>query len=258
MLQDGILSRLYSLKEVKDNVGLSKNLGEYKKFMKLYPAQFPDTAEIADYVSVLTKSDDLGNEIADYRLKFVLDSYKNMSFASKSKIARKASESKQYEVRKPTETENGKDDILAILESENASFLEKQRITEAIIDEMRANSDRAKRLDSRNVRSLAYSYLFGLLFGLIALAALFAVPVTTAILLGTDVATRVVEFFKYYHILAVLAVILLNIISYLIFWATSRHDRVGSLKKSIVVTLLYGLLPVVVYAATYAVTYFFL
>ena len=96
------------------------------------------------------------------------------------------------------------------------------------------------------------------MFAILSGALLLSLPMISATVLGVNMLTRIGEFIEFYHIIIVFAVAALNILCYVINWVKSRHDRIGSLKKSIKVTLLYGLVPVAVYVVAYAISYFVL
>ena len=81
------------------------------------------------------------------------------------------------------------------------------------------------------------------------------IPILSAVLLGTNIFARIVEFTKFYHIIAVMYVGGLNMVGYLVRWSSSNHDRKGSLKKACISTLLFGVLPIFLYAAAYIFTY---
>ena len=179
-----------------------------------------------------------------------------MPLASRYRIAKKSSGTKQYEIKRDKE-KIVQDDISRVLESREAPFDEKQKITESIIDEMRLSSDMGKFKNSTlNSSYLMYAYFFGFLFAILAAGLLLSLPMISATVLGVDMLTRIGGFIEFYHIIIVFAVAALNVLCYWICWVKSRHDRIGSLKKSIKVTLLYGILPVAVYVIAYAIAYF--
>ena len=93
------------------------------------------------------------------------------------------------------------DDISRVLESSEATFDEKQRITESIIDEMRLSSDMGKLKNSTlNSSYLMYAYFFGFLFAILSGALLLSLPMISATVLGVNMLTRIGEFIEFYHI----------------------------------------------------------
>lgn len=259
-LQDGIFSRLTSFDEVKKNVTLEKNLAEYRLFKERYDAVSVDGSEIDEYLGVLSKSESLREHIAEYRRQFIVGKYNASSLGQRKKIVANAAKSgKTYVVKKGTATEESKDEIRDTLMDKNSSFDEKERLTNIITEVLyKKTAEQQAEDNSRNVQFLIYSCLFGVLFMLLAAAAFAVLPIVSSVLLEVDMIKRVIGFFSVYHIAALAYVGGLNVMTYAICLKKSNQDRLGSLKKSRRVALLYGVLPILLYSAVYAVTYFLL
>lgn len=262
-LQDALLIKLSDVDEVKENVSHNRNFAAYKEFLERYESVLNETTEIKNHIETLEQSGKLSDKIAEYRRLFVLGSYNSMSYAQRGRIATKAKNKlggdREYIVKKATKTEEGRDDVRATLEKSDSPFKEKLALSESIIDELRSNGKVGKTINNTlDARYLSFSYAFGILFMAIALVALAVTPVLSAVLLGGKIGTRLGEFFKFYHVLVVFYIGVLNVAAYIVNWSRSNRNRPWALKKACKVSFLFGLLPVLLYAVAYAVTYFVL
>ncbi len=252
-----LVKRLLDEEQVPVHV-TKDNLNAYVVFFNSLEArERPDA--IRSHLTFLERSGRVGDEIAEYRRRFVLESYLNLSASSRSRVAKRVGTKAEKTYSFGGRDGTGPDDIRDILAGETADSRERQQVTEEVINAMKDRGQGGKVGHSnRDSRTLLLSYGFSLLSMLLAAILLLTPPILIASMLGTSVPARVVAYLNWYHIAAILGVGLLNILTYFISWIASKHDRIASVKRSIRFTLLYGLLPILMYTAVYLLTYFFL
>ena len=268
-LQIAVLEKLSSLNEVKKNVTVESNISDYEFFIENYEREIESRnidggiESIRAHVESIKDSLDLQRSILKYRCNFVVGEYNTIPFSEKCKIARDAKNSsdssKTYEIKSASKKASEKDDIKEVFskkDTDEESFNEKQKIAELISKVLRElGPGGAGKTSTLNATYFLYSYIFGVFFVLLSAILIEVVPVLSAVLLGTSIFARIVEFTKFYHIIAVMYVGGLNMVGYIVRWLSSNHDRKGSLKKSCISTLLFGVLPIFLYAAAYIFTY---
>ena len=252
-----LVKRLTDLETAIPNI-TKENIREYAKFFNLLDVrERPDA--IRTHMAYMERSGKVGDEIAEYRRRFVLESYCNLSAASRARVAKRVGAKAEKTYSFGGRDGTGPDDIRDILEDENAGAQERQQVTEEVINAMKDRGQSGKVGHSnRDSRTLMLSYGFSILSILLAAVILLTPPILIASMLGTSVIARVVSYLNWYHLIAILGVGLLNFLAYFISWIVTKHDRLASIKRSIRFTLLYGLLPVFLYATVYLLTYFFL
>lgn len=268
-LQIAILEKLSSINEVKENVTVDSNIAEYELFLENYEREIESRnidggiESIKAHLDGIKDSLDLQRSMLDYRCKFVVGEYDTIPLSEKQKIARDANNSisgdKNYEIKTASKGQPEKDDIKEVFrkkDASNESFNEKQKIAELISKVLRElGPGGAGKTSTLNSTYFLYSYLWGVLFVVASAILIEFIPVLSAVLLGTSIVGRIVEFTKFYHIIALIYVGGLNMIGYFVRWTKSNHDRKGSLKKACLSTVLYGVLPIFLYVIAYIVTY---
>ena len=268
-LQIAVLEKLSSLEEVKKNVTVESNISDYELFIENYEREIESRnidggiESIRAHIESIKDSLDLQRSILSYRCNFVVGEYDTIPFAEKCKIARDAKNSsdsqKTYEIKSAGRNTPEKDDIKEVFskkDTDEKSFNEKQKIAELISKVLRElGPGGAGKTSTLNATYFIYSYIFGVFFVLLSAVIIEVIPILSAVLLGTNIFARIVEFTKFYHIIAVMYVGGLNMVGYLVRWSSSNHDRKGSLKKACISTLLFGVLPIFLYAAAYIFTY---
>ena len=267
-LKNALVAGLASYDSVKKHVSVGKNLAEYSTFMDHYDSDLRSYMynEIKQYIGELSESIGMRKAISDYRCKFVLGSYSGVAATGRLKIAREAGATLKNDKTYVIANNNGavRDDIREVLQrsTENESekdFAEKQRIAEIISRTLRDSGSKNKsKKETRNLKYLLYAYMSGIIYVLLSAAIIFAVPIISALALNVDVLTRINEFFNLFHVLALTAVGVFNVVCYLVCWAMSNHDRVGCLKKASVRTFVCCVVPIILYALSYVITYSFL
>ena len=227
----------------------------YRRFMQDNPDLFREGDETRAYVELLIRTGMLSRRVAGYRGDFVISSYNHLSASRRAKVA----EGAEIRFGASYTVNEEQDEIREILEDPQASLEEKQRLTETVIDVTRERGKtRAATGTGQNNRYLLYTYLVSLGYMLLASIALLATPVATAVGLGLPVLNRVAAFFGEGHIAALVGVGLFNLAAYFVFWLTSKHDRVSSLRRAAWLSFRVLLLPILAYALGYALTYFLL
>ena len=255
-LRNLIKMKLLKLEDVKTYI-LPKStlLPLYMSFMEENEELFTEGDEVRKYVEFLFLSGELNSRIAEYRSAFVIGSYNNLSASRRSKVAEQASRTLGH----PYIVADGRDDVRDVLDSTESDMAEKQCLTETVISVTRENEKtRTASGTGQNNRFMLYTYLISLGYMLLAAIALLATPVITAFTLELPLLPRIAEFVGDGHIAAIVGVGALNILLYGFFWLTSKHDRLLSLLRAARLTFFLLLLPTLLYAAGFALTYFLL
>lgn len=268
-LSISILDRLCDLEQVKKNVRDESDATEYEDFLTSYKNEIRNrhtsavTEEIHAYLAEIKESVKLRRTILDYRCKFVVEEYNTLPYYEKVKIAKAIKNThnidKEYHVSSTRSNETERDDIQSALVSQDESvesFNERQRIAEIVIERLRAIGTGIRKIGkTSNPLYFLFAYLWSLFFSAISAALIVFLPMLSALLLDQNLEQKILEFVTVYHIGAIILVGLLNFIGYFFRWHNSRHDRKTSLRKSCGTTLLYGIVPVLVYVAAYLVAY---
>ncbi len=260
-LQNGIVGRLTSYKEVKENVALGKNLEKYLTFKQRNKEASVDGNEIDEYLDELSRLEEVNKWVEEYRGSFFHGKYNTASLEQRKKIAAEVAlkTGKTYNVNGKTDKEEGKDQLKELLLDNKISFAEKEEITDIMSNALHNELvGKNKNSNIRNVLFLMYSCLLGVLLMAITCVIFAVLPIASSVLLEVDMLKRTIGFFTVYHLIAIAYVGVLAVATYRRCWKKSDEDRLGSLKKSVRVTLLYGVLPAFLYAVAYAVTYFVL
>lgn len=270
MLEAEILEKLSNYDIVEKYVTAESNIEEYELFLERYEHVLNSrnldggVDSIREHISQLKDSIDLRRSILAYRCNFVVGEYDAFPQAAKQKVANKASGSgKNYVVKGSAGRGNEKDDIKDVFnrkdDETSDSIDEKQKIAEHISKTVRElGPGGVGRTSTLNAKAFCVSCIWALVFVLISMSLFVAIPIATAIVLGTDPMARAQNFIKFYHIIVLIYIAALNIFGYFLRWAYSNHDRKASLRKACISTILWGIVPVALYAVMYIVTYFVL
>ncbi len=266
-----VIEKLADVESVKKNINLEQGLTEYTEFVSLYEGELTNyhITEIKEYLDELTSSMDMRHSIADYRCVFVGKSFENLRKSDRRQIREKF---ERYNAeRKRDGEEPFVDEKTGKVTRETIkSFLTKNSKNDTA-GEFKFKTELAEDI-SRSARSAGvhgsgggsgvvgstflWTYIIAIGYMLLTTATILAVPIVIASLLGVDHMTRVAAFFELYHLGAILYVGILNMVTCLLSIRRARSHE--ALVRANTVTLLYGYLPILLYAAAYLITYILL
>ena len=270
-LQIAILEKLSDIREVKKNLS-ADGIEFYEQFLDDYERELDsrnagESLEvIRKYISEIKGSADIKNRLLEFRCNFIIGEYDGLPNNEKIKIKNKLNnelkgeeQQSETQIKASVRKKDGRDAIRDLLNSNDSSkaVMKKKQIVAEDIKKIITNLGRggSGKANTLNSTYFIYAFVFSALFVLLSAALFISIPVVCASLLGTPVMERVVGFFESYHIMAMIYVGILNFVGYFIRWKNSNHERKDSLKKAVKTTVLYGILPVFLYAAAYLLTY---
>ena len=264
-LQDAIIERLSKTEEVKKNITAECDLEAYERFLFNYERELivKDMDEIRDYLTEIKESINIREQILDYRCSFMLEEYNDLPIAEKLRVVSKVNNDQKckgkYEIKAKTKKEEEKDDIKSFLmsKSSNTEVLnEKQAIAENI---KKVLSDigigGGGKGENRDSIFFAYALALSVMFVLVSALLFISVPIVCATLLEAPVLPRIIGFIEIYHIIALVYVGLLCFIGYYVRWKKPLRERLLSIRGAFKSTILYGILPILLYVAAYLLTY---
>ena len=261
VLAKKLLSIIYNAQEFKRNCKNDDVLSQFNKFLELYKDKYPQPTEIALHFSQEKQYEKVCYTIEKYRRTFIVDSYCHMpqkERARMAKIVNSQATGRKYNVDAKKHT----DEIKDLLEDMEADNIETNKVTKILIGCIQ-NNEKEKTVvrNTLNTQVLLVNVFFSFLFALAAAAILCVAPCLIGGVLGesfTKILQRLQGYVSVGKILSVLGVGVFNLLTYLILWKTSNHDRVMALKRASKATWLYGLLSITAYTFLYVVTYFWL
>lgn len=251
-LRRQLISRLENLEEVRANVSHENLFAEYSGFLHDYKSMLVAPGELEAYLVSLQQRGDAFAEFARYRCDYVLKSYQTMSWSGKTEdvLRRVHRELPEYTVKR------GDDQLEKALADPHANADHRQFIAEKVIDVLAGNcrvekSDRS----TNNGWYFLLAFLLSLAYMAVAAAILIVPQAAFAIVLGEDVVARILLNLKIYHVVAILCMGVLHFFAYAICWRSSNHNRKESIARASVLTLCYGVLPVLALEITFLVLY---